>query len=50
MEKSYNTKHYKLQAIIAVGFKTSMGLTTWENVPDGKILKTDMTVSVLRGR
>lgn len=48
--KSYSTKHYNLQAIIAVGFKTSMGLTTWENVPDGKILKTDMTVSVLRGR
>ena len=30
--------------------KEHMGLTTWENAPDGKILKTDMTVSVLRGR
>lgn len=79
--KNYNTNHYNLQAIIAVGFKVNnqravqfrkwagqivkdhtiqgwtmdveqadankehMGLTTWENAPEGKILKADATIA-----
>lgn len=53
--KNYQTKHYNLQAIIAVGFKVNneradaekehMGLTSWENAPDGKIVKSDVSVA-----
>lgn len=53
--KNYNTNHYNLQMIIAVGFKVNneradaekphMGLTTWADAPDGKIMKSDVTVA-----
>lgn len=50
-----NTKHYNLQMIIAVGFKVNneradadkphMGLTTWAAAPEGKIVKSDVSVA-----
>ena len=50
-----NTKHYNLQMIIAVGFKVNneradadkphMGLTTWASAPDGKIVKSDVSIA-----
>jgi hypothetical protein len=72
--KNYRTKHYNLDAIIAVGYrintkratafrqwattvlrnyvlrgyvidKEHMKLTTWENSPQGKIVKTDVAVA-----
>ena len=71
--KTYDTKHYGLEAIIAVGYKVNseravqfrkwathvlkdfaiqgwamkpkMGLTTWEDAPDGKIQKFDVSVA-----
>ena len=74
--KTYNTNHYNLSAIIAVGNKVdspraiqfrklaihgetaaetihrradsekeNMGLTTWKDAPDGKILKRDISVA-----
>ena len=49
-----DTKHYNLQMIIAVGFKVNneradadkpqMGLTTWASAPDGKIVKSDVSI------
>lgn len=54
-EKAYSVKHYNLDVIIALGFKIEneradagkdhMGLTTWEDVPDGKIQKYDVTIA-----
>jgi hypothetical protein len=54
-QKTYNTKHYNLQAIIAVGFKInkpradaekqSMELRTWEAAPGGKIIKADVAIA-----
>lgn len=53
--KNYNTSHYSLQMIIAVGFKANseradskkehMGLTVWQDAPDGKIKKSDVTIA-----
>jgi len=50
-----DTKHYNLQMIIAVGFKVNneradadkphMGLTTWASAPDGKIVKSDVSIA-----
>ena len=50
-----DTKHYNLPMIIAVGFKVNneradadkphMGLTTWAAAPDGKILKSDVSIA-----
>ena len=50
-----NTNHYNLQMIIAVGFKVNneradadkphMGLTTWAAAPEGKIVKSDVSVA-----
>ena len=50
-----DTKHYNLQMIIAVGFKVNneradadkphMGLTTWAAAPDGKIVKSDVSIA-----
>ena len=50
-----DTKHYNLQMIIAVGFKVNneradadkphMGLTTWAAAPEGKIVKSDVSVA-----
>ena len=50
-----DTKHYNLQMIIAVGFKVNneradadkphMGLTTWASEPDGKIVKSDVSIA-----
>ena len=47
--------HYNLQMIIAVGFKVNneradaakphMGLSTWAAAPDGKIVKSDVSVA-----
>ena len=49
-----DTKHYNLQMIIAVAFKVNneradadkphMGLTTWAAAPEGKIVKSDVSV------
>ena len=48
-------QHYNLQMIIAVGFKVNneradaakphMGLSTWAAAPDGKIVKSDVSVA-----
>ena len=53
--KSYNTNHYSLEMIIAVGFKVNseradadkphMGLSTWAAAPDGKIVKSDVSIA-----
>ena len=48
--KEYNTNFYSLDAIIAVGYRVNskkehMGLQTWKNAPDGKILETDVVVA-----
>lgn len=53
--KEYKYKFYSLAAIIAVGYRTNseradhnkehMGLTSWKNAPDGKIVKTDVTIA-----
>ena len=50
-----DTKHYNLQMIIAVGFKVNneradadkphMGLTTWAAAPEGKIVKSDVSIA-----
>ena len=50
-----DTKHYNLQMIIAVGFKVKneradadkphMGLTTWAAAPEGKIVKSDVSIA-----
>ena len=50
-----DTKHYNLQMIIAVDFKVNneradadkphMGLTTWASAPDGKIVKSDVSIA-----
>ena len=50
-----DTKHYNLPMIIAVGFKVNneradadkphMGLTTWAAAPDGKIVKSDVSIA-----
>ena len=50
-----DTKHYNLPMIIAVGFKVNneradadkphMGLTTWAAAPEGKIVKSDVSVA-----
>ena len=50
-----DTKHYNLQMIIAVGFKVNneradadkphIGLTTWASAPDGKIVKSDVSIA-----
>ena len=50
-----DTKPYNLQMIIAVGFKVNneradadkphMGLTTWASAPDGKIVKSDVSIA-----
>lgn len=50
-----DTKHYNLQMIIAVGFKVNneradadkphMGLTTWAAVPEGKIVKSNVSIA-----
>ncbi len=50
-----DTKHYNLQMIIAVGFKVNneradadephMGLITWAAAPDGKIVKSDVSIA-----
>lgn len=52
---SREINHYNLQMIIAVGFKVNneradadkpyMGLTTWEGAPDGKIVKSDVSIA-----
>ena len=46
----YNTKYYNLDMIISIGFrvnskKENMGLTTQENSPNGKILKSDVIIA-----
>jgi len=54
--KSYLTRFYNLDAIISVGYRVNsvratqfckdrMGLTSWENTPNGKILKTDVPIA-----
>lgn len=43
--KNYKTQHYNLDAIIAVGYRVNMGLTTWKGASDGKILKSDVLVA-----
>ena len=53
-----NTKHYNLQMIIAVGFKVNneradadkphMGLTAWAAAPEGKIVKSDVSVAKVK--
>ena len=53
--KSYNTNHNSLEMIIAVGFKVNseradadkphMGLSTWAAAPDGKIVKSDVSIA-----
>lgn len=66
--KNYHTKHYNLDAIIAVGYRVNskratafrrwaanvlradgskdyMGLTTWKNAPNGKIIKSDVSIA-----
>jgi len=53
--KKYNSRLYNLDVIISVGYrinskradsnKQHMGLTTWENSPNGKILKTDVSIA-----
>ena len=50
-----DTKHYNLQMIIAVGFKVNneradadkphMGLTTWAAAPEGKIVKSNVSIA-----
>ena len=50
-----DTKHYNLQMIIAVVFKVNneradadkphMGLTTWAAAPEGKIVKSDVSIA-----
>ena len=50
-----DTNHYNLQMIIAVGFKVNneradadkphMGLTTWAAAPEGKIVKSDVSIA-----
>ncbi len=40
--RTYDTQHYNLSAIIAVGYK---GLTTWKDAPKGKIQKFDVSVA-----
>ena len=50
-----DTKHYNLQMSIAVGFKVNneradadkphMGLTTWAAAPEGKIVKSDVSIA-----
>ena len=50
-----DTKNYNLPMIIAVGFKVNneradadkphMGLTTWAAAPDGKIVKSDVSIA-----
>ena len=50
-----DTKHYNLQMIIAVGFKVNneradadkphMGLTIWAAAPEGKIVKSDVSIA-----
>lgn len=52
---SREVNHYNLQMIIAVGFKVNneradadkphMGLTTWADAPDGKIVKSDVSIA-----
>ena len=43
--KKYKTKYYNLDAIILDSGKEFMGLTTWENAPDGRVLKTDTQIA-----
>ena len=53
--KTYTTRFYNLDAIIAVGFRVNsaratqfrqwMGLTSWKNAPRGKIIKPDVVVA-----
>jgi len=54
--KTYNTKYYNLRAITgktaaeiiyteADANKIFMGLKTWRHAPDGKILKSDVTIA-----
>jgi hypothetical protein len=53
--KSYDTKHYNLSAIIAVGYevicdradatKEHMGLQTWTDAPLGKVQMFDVVVA-----
>ncbi len=48
VEREYD--FYSLDAIIAVGYRVNskkeyMGLQTWKNAPDGKILETDVVVA-----
>ena len=41
--KNYQTQFYNLDMIISE--KTNMGLTSWENAPVGKIVKTDVVIA-----
>ena len=58
--KNYNTKHYNISAIIAVGYKVNSevavqfrkwattiikDLTSWKDAPKGKIQKFDVSVA-----
>ena len=41
----YTTHSHTAAELIANAEKEHMGLTTWENAPDGKIIKTDVSIA-----